>query len=133
MMKFTQLNVFEEYHFILWGIYYVYTFLIGDGIMDTKKKLEDKINQRIGDDYMSTVTAQKWGNSLGIRIPKEAADRIGIGQGSEMELRVVGGESITLKPKRTPKKYTLEELLAQITPKNRHEEIDFGTERRELL
>src|SRR5699024_12712189 len=79
--------------------------------MDTKKKLEDKINQRIGDDYLSTVTAQKWGNSLGIRIPKEAADRIGIGQGSEMELRVVGGESITLKPKRTPKKYTLEELL----------------------
>jgi len=101
--------------------------------MDTKKKLEDKINQRIGDDYLSTVTAQKWGNSLGIRIPKEAADRIGIGQGSEMELHVVGGESITLKPKRPSKKYTLEELLAQITPKNRHEEIDFGTERRELL
>ncbi|HOQ37857.1 MAG TPA: AbrB/MazE/SpoVT family DNA-binding domain-containing protein [Acetivibrio sp.] len=35
---------------------------------------------------MSTVIAQKWGNSIGIRIPKEAADRLGISQGSEIEL-----------------------------------------------
>ncbi len=83
---------------------------------------------------MSTVIAQKWGNSLGIRIPKEAADRIGIDQGSEMELSVIGSEGvITLKPKRTRKKYTLEELISQITPENRHEEIDFGTEGRELI
>jgi len=82
---------------------------------------------------MSTVTAQKWGNSLGIRIPKEAADKIGIDQGSEMELHVIGSESITLKPKRTKKRYTLEELLSQITQENRHEEIDFGTAGRELL
>lgn len=82
---------------------------------------------------MTTVTAQKWGNSLGIRIPKEAADRIGIDQGSEIELQVIGNETITLKPKRPKKKYTLEELLAQITPENRHEEIDLGTEGRELL
>lgn len=82
---------------------------------------------------MFTVTAQKWGNSLGIRIPKEAADRISIDQGSEMELHVIGNESITLKPKRTKKRYTLEELLAQITSENRHEEIDSGTVGRELL
>lgn len=81
---------------------------------------------------MATVTAQKWGNSLGIRIPKEAADLIGIHQGSEMELQVIGNE-IKLKPKKPLKKYTLEELLEQITPENRHEEIDLGTEGRELL
>src|SRR5690625_3511704 len=102
--------------------------------MDKKKKLEDKINQRIGDDYMSTVTAQKWGNSLGVRIPKEVADKIGIGQGSEMELNVIERENtITLKPKKTRKKYTLEELVSQITPENRHEEINFGREGRELI
>lgn len=30
-------------------------------------------------------------------------------------------------------KYTLEELLAQITPENRHEEIDFGNEGSEKI
>lgn len=54
---------------------------------------------------MATVTVQKWGNSLGIRIPKEVADWIGIDQGSELELHVSGRESITLKPKR-PRKNT---------------------------
>ncbi len=81
---------------------------------------------------MSTVIAQKWGNSLGIRIPKEAADKIGISQGSEIQLYVTENE-ITLRPKRIKKKYTLEELLSQITPENQHQEIDFGTEGRELI
>lgn len=86
------------------------------------------------DDYMATVTAQKWGNSLGIRIPKEAAERLGIDQGSEMELTVSGSENIiTLKPKKTPKKYTLEELISQITPENRHKEIDLGIEGNEII
>ncbi len=83
---------------------------------------------------MFTVTAQKWGNSLGIRIPKDIADRIGIKQGSEMNLSVIDSENIiTLKPKKTRKKYTLQELLSQITPENRHEEIDFKIKGRELI
>lgn len=83
---------------------------------------------------MPTVVAQKWGNSLGIRIPKDAADKIGIEQGSEMELNVIENEGIiALKPKRTRKKYTLKELISQITPENRHEEIDFGIEGRERI
>ncbi len=121
----------HEYHFLLTCIYYVYTFSVGGDIMESK---ETKINQSKGVDYMSTVTAQKWGNSLGIRIPKEAADRIGIDQGSEMEINVSRSEStITLKPKKSRKEYKLEELLAQITPENRHKEIDFGIEGRELM
>ena len=102
--------------------------------MDLKEYSKTEINQTKGVDYMSTVIAQKWGNSLGIRIPKEAADRIGIEQGSEIELYVTENEKIiTLKPKRLQKKYTLEELLSQITPENRHKEIDFGIEGRELI
>ncbi|MBB4823420.1 antitoxin MazE [Sporosarcina luteola] len=99
-----------------------------------KEQPKTNLNQTKGVDYVSTVTAQKWGNSLGIRIPKEAADRIGIEQGSEMELNVIGNEGIiTLKPKKIRKKYTLEELVSQITPENRHKEIDFGMEGRELI
>ncbi len=102
--------------------------------MYSEEHLETKINQSKGADYMSTVTAQKWGNSLGIRIPKDAADRIGIDQGSELVLNVIGSENIiTLKPKKARKKYTLQELLSQITPENRHKEIDFGIEGRELF
>lgn len=100
--------------------------------MDLKESSITKINQRKGVDFMSTVIAQKWGNSLGIRIPKEAADKIGISQGSEIQLYVTENE-ITLRPKRIKKKYTLEELLSQITPENQHQEIDFGTEGRELI
>ena len=95
---------------------------------------ETKINQNQGDEYMSTVTAQKWGNSLAVRIPKEVADRLGIDQGSEMDLSLLSKEGmITLKPKRTRKKYNLSELLSQITPENRHQEIDLGIEGRELI
>ena len=102
--------------------------------MYSKEHLKNKIIQTKGVDYMSTVVVQKWGNSLGIRIPKEVADRIGIGQGSEIELYVPENQKIiTLKPKKSQKKYTLEELLSQITPENRHKEIDFGIEGRELV
>ena len=124
----------KRYHFSHNCIYYVYTLLIRGVIMYSEEHLKSKLNQSKGVDYMSTVIAQKWGNSLGIRIPKDAADRIGINQGSQMVLSVIGSEGIiTLKPKKTRKKYTLEELLSQITPENRHEEIDFGIEGRELI
>lgn len=101
--------------------------------MDSEEQLETTTNQNKGVEYMATVTTQKWGNSLGIRIPKEVADRIGISRGSEMALNVIDNKKITLTPKKVQKKYTLDELLAQITPENRHEEIDFGTKGRELL
>ncbi|GAD15359.1 hypothetical protein GBL_3576 [Geobacillus kaustophilus GBlys] len=44
---------------------------------------------------------------------------------------IVENQAIKLIPKK--KKPTLEELLAKITPENRHAEIDFGTEGNELF
>ena len=80
------------------------------------------------------TTIQKWGNSLAVRIPKDVAERVEIHQGSEIEMRVVENEgTITLVPKKQSKKYSLEELLAQCKPENRHAEIDFGVEGNELL
>lgn len=77
-----------------------------------------------------TTTVQKWGNSLAVRIPSRIAEAISIEQGSEIELSV-GNQGIILKPKK--KKPTLEALLAQVTPENRHAEIDFGLEGNELM
>lgn len=64
---------------------------------------------------------QKWGNSLGVRIPKSLAVKVGLEEGSEIELDVEDGNLI-IKPKST----SLEELLDQMTPENLHEEVSSG-------
>ncbi len=79
---------------------------------------------------MST-TVQKWGNSLGIRIPSQIADQIAVSQGSEVDLIV--GDDFTLIVKPRKKKPTLEQLLAQCKPENHHGELDFGIEGKEML
>lgn len=71
---------------------------------------------------------QKWGNSLGIRIPKPIARQIGLKEGEEVYFEV-NNNAIIIRPK----SYDLEMLLAQIRPENIHQEIDTGEPRgREL-
>lgn len=73
-----------------------------------------------------TQTVQKWGNSLGIRIPKKIAEKYGLVNGSEVEI-LASKEGIFLKPaERIP---TLEELMSKITEENQHDEIDWGEPR----
>jgi antitoxin MazE len=52
------------------------------------------------------------------------ADEIGLEVGSEVDLRVEHGR-LKIYPPGAPR-YTLEEVVAQITPENRHEEWDTG-------
>jgi antitoxin MazE len=66
----------------------------------------------------------KWGNSLGVRIPKAVAEQAELEDGSEILLSVRDGE-VVIRPKRL----TLEALVVQITPENRHAEADFGPAR----
>jgi len=67
---------------------------------------------------------QKWGNSLGLRIPKSFAEQTGVEAGSEVDLSVEDGELI-VRPKRQPK-YELKDLLRGITAKNVHKEVETG-------
>ena len=67
---------------------------------------------------------QKWGNSLGVRLPKVLLQEAGIAAGSDVNLSLERGR-IVLAPVRIPK-YKLKDLVDQITPENRHEEVDFG-------
>ncbi len=67
--------------------------------------------------------AQKWGGSLGVRIPQHLAKKYNITPGTKIQIRDEG-EKIVLLPKRD--KPTLEELLAKCTPETSHEEIDYG-------
>ncbi|MFB6366105.1 AbrB/MazE/SpoVT family DNA-binding domain-containing protein [Paenibacillus elgii] len=64
---------------------------------------------------------QKWGNSLGIRIPRSLALKVGLEEGSEVDLDVEDGH-LVIKPKSS----TRDELLAQVTPENLHKEVSTG-------
>ena len=65
----------------------------------------------------------KWGNSLAVRIPGSLAKDLNLEEGSELEISMVKG-ILQLRP--LTKQYTLDELVSQITPENRHEETDWG-------
>jgi antitoxin MazE len=70
---------------------------------------------------------QKWGNSLGVRIPKNIAEDIQVEEGATVEMRVEEG-TLVIAPIGKPA-YTLEELVSKITPDNRHALIDSGLPR----
>lgn len=67
------------------------------------------------------LQVQKWGNSLGIRIPKAIAVKVGLVEGSEIDLDIEEGNLVV-----KPKSKSLDELLSQITPDNLHAEIPTG-------
>ncbi|HEY8205320.1 MAG TPA: AbrB/MazE/SpoVT family DNA-binding domain-containing protein [Pyrinomonadaceae bacterium] len=67
---------------------------------------------------------QKWGNSLALRIPKSFAAHSSIEQGSVVDLSLDNGRMIVEAAKE--QEYSLEELLARVTKKNLHSEVDFG-------
>ena len=67
---------------------------------------------------------RRWGNSLGLRIPKALAEEAGIEADSAVDLTVRNGE-IVVRPLRR-RKFKLKDLLAKVTDENKHEEIDFG-------
>lgn len=70
------------------------------------------------------VRIEKWGNSLAFRIPKSLAVRSKITQGSTIEISLEGGR-IVVFPVAGPD-FTLDELLAEVTPDNLHGEVDTG-------
>jgi antitoxin MazE len=67
---------------------------------------------------------QKWGNSLGVRIPRGLADAVGLGAGTEVSLTAKDGE-LVVRPS-LPSRLRLADLLAGITPENIHASVDTG-------
>ena len=70
------------------------------------------------------VRVQKWGNSLAVRIPKPLAKDADVTEGTVLNLAVSEGKVIATPVQQ--KKLTLDQLLAKVTKKNRHAEIDTG-------
>ena len=66
---------------------------------------------------------QKWGNSLAVRIPKPFAEGAGLKASAEVEVSLEKGE-VRLTPVRP--RWELHRLLAGVTKKNLHAEVDTG-------
>jgi antitoxin MazE len=72
---------------------------------------------------MRKAQVAKWGNSLAVRIPKDVAEQARLHEGDSIVIEALDGH-VELRPaERIP---TLEELVAQITKENRHEETNWG-------
>ena len=74
--------------------------------------------------YMATTTQlSKWGNSLALRLPKSVTREVQLGEGDTVQVSVDNG-TIVIRPSRP--RYSLDELVRRITPKNRHDESNWG-------
>jgi antitoxin MazE len=74
---------------------------------------------------MTQAVISKWGNSLAVRLPKQIAEQLQLGEGQTVEL-VTNGGALELRPTRSRRytRYDREELIAQIDPANNPESFD---------
>jgi antitoxin MazE len=70
-----------------------------------------------------TTQIAKWGNSLGLRLPKSVAQQARVGVGDQVDVSVRNG-AIVIRPSR--RTYSLRELVSKVTPKNRHSETEWA-------
>lgn len=71
----------------------------------------------------TTTQLSKWGNSLGLRLPKSVAREAQLDEGDTVQLSVDNG-TIVIRPSRP--RDSLDDLVRRITPQNRHHESDWG-------
>ncbi len=59
----------------------------------------------------------KWGNSLGLRVPRDFAARLNLAEGSRVEIELDAKGRVVVTPAKP--RYTLEELLRQCKGRRR--------------
>jgi antitoxin MazE len=67
---------------------------------------------------------QKWGNSLALRIPKPFAEEARLSEDTAVDVTLRNGKLIVMPVPAA--ELSLEDLVSQITPQNRHGETDTG-------
>jgi antitoxin MazE len=67
---------------------------------------------------------QKWGNSLAVRIPRPFAEESNLHEDSTVDVSLRNGKLVVV-PLGEPAP-SLEDLVQQITPRNRHRETETG-------
>jgi antitoxin MazE len=77
------------------------------------------------------VKVTRWGNSLGVRLPKSAAETAGVRAGTELDLTVEGG-GFHLRSVGKTSAQLLEEMIAEMKrlgPENEPETVVWGPNR----
>jgi antitoxin MazE len=74
---------------------------------------------------------RKWGNSLGLRVPRDIAARAGLIEGARVDIEGFEDGRIVITPSR--RRFTIEELVAGMTPENEHPLEDDGPVGDELI
>lgn len=70
------------------------------------------------------IRIRKWGNSAAVRIPAAVLGAANVALDQRVDVREDGGR-IVIEPVRK-KRYSIEELVAGITPDNMHAPVDLG-------
>jgi antitoxin MazE len=76
----------------------------------------------MSNDTVTAIKLSKWGNSLGLRLPKVVAESGDFHEGDIVEI-VRDEDGFRLRKKPAP---SLAELVDGISDSNRHDEIDWG-------
>ncbi|MEX0918488.1 MAG: AbrB/MazE/SpoVT family DNA-binding domain-containing protein [Candidatus Paceibacterota bacterium] len=69
---------------------------------------------------------QKWGNSLGVRLPKSIAEQKSLREGLGVSV-VLKNNQIVIEP--TAEEFSLESMLAEINTNNLHDETNWSETR----
>lgn len=69
------------------------------------------------------VLLSKWGNSLGLRLPRALTAEIGVAEGQKVDIRAENGRLIVEPMRET---YTWAQMLENATPEALSEAFDWG-------
>jgi antitoxin MazE len=77
--------------------------------------------------YSMKTEFLKWGNSLALRVPSAFAKEVGAAEGRRAEMTVENGALVVkiARPKKR-RRYSMEELVGEITAENRPDAIGWG-------
>ncbi len=76
-------------------------------------------------DKLRDATVSRWGNSLGLRISREAAHRLKLKAGARVSVEC-GDDCLTIRPVGRRRKWTEAELLKGVTPEAVGGEVNWG-------
>jgi antitoxin MazE len=77
------------------------------------------------------VLLAKWGNSLGLRVPRDIAARLGLTEGARVDVEASEDGRIIIT--RSRRRFTLDELLAGLTPDKEHPSTDDAPRGEEII
>jgi len=71
-----------------------------------------------------SITLHRWGNSVGLRVPKPMLAQLGLSEGSQVDVTIEAGR-LVIEPARH-RRLRMAELLEGFTPEDRPGELDWG-------